>query len=41
MTGAGVRVGVGSRFTYDGEIIEIVEMHTVDGAAEAIARHPS
>jgi hypothetical protein len=38
MTGAGVRVGVGSRFTYDGEIIEIVEMHTVDGAAEAMAR---
>jgi hypothetical protein len=38
MKRAGVRVGVGTRFSYDGEIVEVVEMHSVGGALEAVAR---
>jgi transposase InsO family protein len=38
MKRAGVRVGVGTRFAYDGEIIEVVELHPVGGAAAAITR---
>ena len=30
MKRAGVRVGTGTRFVYDGEVIEIVELHCVD-----------
>ena len=26
MSGAGVRVGVGTRFQYDGEVLEVVEL---------------
>jgi transposase InsO family protein len=36
--GAGARVGVGTRFTYDGEIVEIVELHFVGGVPEVVAR---
>jgi hypothetical protein len=38
MNWAGVKVGVGTKFMYDGEIIEIVEMHTVDGAVEVMTK---
>ena len=38
MKRAGVVLGVGTRFAYDGEIMKIVEVHAVDGAAEAIAK---
>jgi hypothetical protein len=38
MKRAGVPVGVGTRFSYDGEIVEIVELHTVDGAPEVLAK---
>ena len=34
MKRAGVRVGAGTRFTYDGEIVQVVEIHTVNGAPE-------
>jgi hypothetical protein len=39
MTRAGVLVGVGTRFVYDGQIIEIVELHTLDGSPEVLAKH--
>mgnify|MGYP000930861872 FL=1 len=35
MTFAGVRVGPGARFLYDGEIIEVFELHAVHGMPEA------
>jgi hypothetical protein len=35
---AGVRVGVGTRFSYDGEIVEIVESHVVDGDIEVLVK---
>jgi len=38
MKRAGIPVGVGTRFAYDGEIVEIVELHTVDGAPEVLAK---
>jgi hypothetical protein len=38
MKRAGVKVGVGTRFSYDGEIIEIVEWHMVNGAVEVLAK---
>ena len=38
MTFAGVRVGLGARFLYDGEIIEVVELHAVHGTPEALIR---
>ena len=38
---AGVRVGTGARFVYDGEVIEIVEIHCVGGAPEVVARYSS
>jgi hypothetical protein len=38
MKRGGTRVGVGTRFAYDGEIVEIVEMHAVDGIPEAPAK---
>ena len=28
MTGYGVRIGVGTRFSYDGEVVEITEVLT-------------
>ena len=36
MKRAGARVGVGTRFDYDGEVIEIVEVHTIKGAPEVL-----
>ena len=39
MKRAGVRVGTGTRFLYDGEVIEIVKIHCVGGAPEVVARH--
>ena len=38
MKRAGARVGVGTHFSYDGEIVEIVEWHTVSGAVEVLAK---
>lgn len=38
MTFAGVRVGPGARFLYDGEMIEVVELHAVHGSPEALVR---
>lgn len=38
MNRAGVPVGIGSRFSYDGEVIEVVEIHSVAGAVEALAK---
>lgn len=38
MKRAGVRVGVGTRFAYDGEIVEIVEMNTVESIPEVITK---
>jgi transposase InsO family protein len=38
MRRAGIPVGVGTRFAYDGEIVEIVELHTVDGAPEVLVK---
>jgi transposase InsO family protein len=38
MKGAGVRVGTGTRFSYDGEVVTVVELHTVDGAVEVLTR---
>lgn len=37
MTFAGARVGPGARFLYDGEMIEVVELHAVHGSPEALA----
>jgi hypothetical protein len=39
MKHAGVRVGTGTRFIYDGEVIEIVEMHPVAGMPEVHHTH--
>jgi transposase InsO family protein len=38
MSWAGVQVGVGTKFAYDGEIIEIVETHAVDGDVEVLTK---
>lgn len=38
MNRAGVRVGTGTRFAYDGEIVEVIEMHPVAGMPEVLAR---
>ena len=38
MKRAGARVGVCTRFTYDGEVIEIVEIHPVKGAPEVLTK---
>jgi transposase InsO family protein len=38
MKRAGVRVGTGTRFAYDGEVVEVVELHPVGGLAEVLAR---
>lgn len=38
MRPAGVRVGVGTRFSYDGEFVEVVEVHPVGGIPEVVAR---
>jgi hypothetical protein len=38
MKRAGLRVGTGTRFVYDGEVIEVVEMHSVAGMPEVLTR---
>jgi hypothetical protein len=38
MSQTGVRLGIGTKFTYDGETAEIIEMHTVGGTLEVIAK---
>jgi transposase InsO family protein len=38
MNRAGVRIGVGARFCYEGEIVEIVEMHVTGSVLEAVAK---
>ena len=38
MSFAGVRIGTGTRFVYDGEVIEVVEIHAVNGPPEVLAR---
>ena len=38
MKPAAVRVGVGTRFLYDGEVLEVIELHPVAGAPEVLAR---
>ena len=36
MSGAGVRVGVGTRFAYDGEVVEVVEMLATTAGNEVL-----
>lgn len=38
MKPAAGRVGVGTRFVYDGEVLEVVEMHPIAGTPEVLAR---
>src|ERR1700747_543584 len=38
MRPAGVRVGVGTRFSYDGELVEVIEVHSVGGTPEVATR---
>jgi hypothetical protein len=38
MKRAGVRVGVGTRLVYDGEVVEVVGIHAVGGMPEVLAR---
>jgi hypothetical protein len=38
MNWAGTKVDVGTKFAYDGEVIVVVEMHTVDGDVEVMAK---
>jgi transposase InsO family protein len=38
MKHSAARIGVGSRFTYDGEVIEVVEVHTVGASLEVVAK---
>ncbi|QMU73464.1 DDE-type integrase/transposase/recombinase [Streptacidiphilus sp. P02-A3a] len=38
MSGAGVRVGVGARFRYDGETVEVVEMAATTAGNEVVLR---
>lgn len=38
MTGAGVRVGVGTRFLYDGETVEVVEMVSTAAGNEVVVK---
>lgn len=38
MKRAGAPVGVGTCFAYDGEIVQIVEMHSVDDIPEVLTK---
>jgi transposase InsO family protein len=38
MNRAGVRIGVGTRFFYEGELVEIIELHVTGGALEVLAK---
>jgi hypothetical protein len=35
---AGVRVGARTRFLYDGDVMEVVEIHCTTGSSELLAR---
>lgn len=39
MSGAAVRVGVGSRFCYDGEVVEVVEMLATSAGNEVVLKN--
>lgn len=39
MNSAGVRVGVGTRFAYDGEVIEVVEMLATSAGNEVLLKN--
>ena len=38
MKRTGVRVGTGTRFAYDGEVVTVVELHLVDGVLDLAYR---
>ena len=38
MTGYGVRIGVGTRFSYDGEVVEIIEVLTTPAGNEVLLK---
>jgi hypothetical protein len=38
MKRAGVKVGVGTNFSYDGQIVQVIEIHTVDGDVDVLGR---
>ena len=38
MSGAATRVGVGTRFIYDGEIVEVIEMMATAASNEVVLR---
>ena len=38
MTGYGVRIGVGTRFSYDGEVVEITEVLTTPAGNEVLLK---
>ena len=38
MTAYGVRIGVGTRFSYDGEVVEIIELLTTPAGNEAVLK---
>jgi hypothetical protein len=38
MTSAGVRVGVGTRFIYDGETVEVIEMSPTAAGNEMVLK---
>ena len=38
MSGYGVRIGVGTRFNYDGEVVAIIEILTTPAGNEAVLK---
>lgn len=41
MTSAGVRIGVGTRLVHDGELVEIVEIHTGQTGMDVVLKGTS
>jgi transposase InsO family protein len=41
MSGAAVRVGIGSRFCYDGDVVEVVEMLGTTAGNEVVLKYPA
>jgi hypothetical protein len=41
MTSAAVRIGVGARLVHDGELVEIVEIHTGQGSMDVVLKGTS
>ncbi|RKT84574.1 Mu transposase, C-terminal [Saccharopolyspora antimicrobica] len=41
MSNASIRVGVGTRFVYDGEVVEVVEMLTTVAGSEVVLKNPA